>query len=498
MSIPESVSAHIAARPESPALIWQRRELTYGELGALVHDAGSALRDLTVTDGIPVAILARKSPQAIALILACLAARRPFLLLSVDLGHLVRDELAGRAGCSHLLAPGPGDPPFTAVPLRAGARIDAGSASPALAPGTTFLLTTSGSTGLPKIVPISAAAAGRFTAWGGAHFGIQPGRAVLSYAPLNFDLCLLDVWTTLAWGACVVLVDQHESTRANRLLDLIDEHTVRLIQAVPLFYQLVVEAVRLEPRQFPGVEHLVITGDTLPLENVSALAEIFPAATLHNLYGCTETNDSLIGEIDLPDALRRGALPLGGPLPGVQIRLMSADGEAIVGPGIGELWVSTPFQTAGYLDAALDGEKFVADAGDPESSAVFFRTGDVVRRHEDGALTIEGRRDFQVKVHGVRINLQEIEAVLLAHPHVLEAVVVAAPEEAVGYRLHALVRSSPRARINGLTLREHCAARLPRPAIPSTMRIIDESLPRTSTGKIDRTRIAEFVACPAN
>ncbi|MEU1114303.1 AMP-binding protein [Streptomyces sp. NPDC005866] len=139
------------------------------------------------------ALPAVKSPRTIAVILACLLARRPLLLPSPDLGTDVVERLYEQAGVGHVLAPG--RPP--AARRSPGADLT----------GTALLLTTSGSTGLPKIVPLSGAALDRFAAWAGDAFGIGPGTTVLNYAPLNFDVCLLDVWTTLARGGRVVLVD---------------------------------------------------------------------------------------------------------------------------------------------------------------------------------------------------------------------------------------------------------------------------------------------------
>jgi acyl-coenzyme A synthetase/AMP-(fatty) acid ligase len=207
---------------------------------------------------------------------------------------------------------------------------------------------------------------------------------------------------------------------------------------------------------------------------------MFPSAQLHNVYGCTETNDSLMGP------LKPGAtVTLGEPLPGVRTLLMGSDGP-IAGEGVGELWVHTPFQTAGYLHGA-QADRFVDRAG-----LRYFRSGDLVRRHPDGALTIVGRTDFQVKVAGQRVNMQEVEQCLLAHPEVLEAAVVAVDDERYGRRLHAAVHRRPGSALDSLQLRRHCVERLSSGAgVPKTMAIGDQALPRTSTGKVDRNRIKE-------
>jgi acyl-coenzyme A synthetase/AMP-(fatty) acid ligase len=357
-----------------------------------------------------------------------------------------------------------------------------------------LLLTTSGSTGVPKLVPIAQPAIDRFASWAGPHFAIDAGTAVLNCAPLNFDLCLLDIWTSLARGATVVLVDQVETTHAGRLLDLLLAQEVAVVQAVPLCLRLLVEAARERGRRIGCVEQLIVTGEALRPAALEALGETFSAAVMHNVYGCTETNDSFCDEIDLADVRRRGASPIGRPLPGVRARLVGDGGAIVAGAGVGELWVSTPFQTSGYLDASLNAGRFVAgvDAGDPLRT--YFRTGDLVRRHADGELTVEGRADLQVKVRGVRVDRAAIEGVLAEHPAVAEAAVLTSDDEAAGTLLHAVVGRRPGAALDGLALRAHCAAHLPLAAIPARMTLVDRPLPRTSTGKLDRAALGRELA----
>src|SRR5690606_13731176 len=117
----------------------------------------------------------------------------------------------------------------------------------------------------------------------------------------------------------------------------------------------------------------------------------------------------------------------------------------------------------------------------------WFRTGDLVHRDADGRIVVVGRVDFQVKVRGVAINTAEVERALLAHPEVLEAAVVAVPDPVAGRRLLCAARRSPGSGLNSLGLRGHCAALLPSAGIPSEMWIVDAPLPKTSTGKVDRS-----------
>jgi acyl-coenzyme A synthetase/AMP-(fatty) acid ligase len=257
-----------------------------------------------------------------------------------------------------------------------------------------------------------------------------------------------------------VLVDPDRATSGPALLDLLAHHEVNVVQAVPMCYELMVAAAeKVGHAGLRSVDQAVVTGDALHPARLTDLARLFPAARLSNVYGCTETNDSFRCVLDTEMA-SAPSLPIGEPLPGVRALLVREDGSVLDGPGVGELLVSTPFQTPGYLDAP---DRFVAH---PEGADElrYFRSGDLVRRTASGAL-------------------------LLDHANVLEAAAVAVPDQHTGHRLHVLVRTD--GKTNSLVLRKHCADRLPPAAIPSTMRVTEDALPRTSTGKVDRKHITE-------
>ncbi|GAB3439478.1 AMP-binding protein [Actinophytocola sediminis] len=480
----EAFLTQVDTRPNAPALVWHGEETTYRELYEMATKAGAQLVGLDLAQDEPVGVLAKKSPAAIALVLACVLAGRRFLLPSPAFAERTLTALFARGGCRYALVPDsdplvipPADGP---PPLRV---VDQTNVS--------FMLTTSGSTGLPKVVPLSQSGVDRFIGWAAETFQIGPGRSVLNYAPLNFDLCLLDIWATLAHGGRVVLVDPALAANGYHLLDLLSREEVHVVQAVPMFYGLLLYAVmaRDPERTFPTVEHVMFTGDAMPDCTLEQLPPVFPAARLYNIYGCTETNDSFIHEVERETAGTTGALPIGNPLPGATAAIVGADGETLTGSGMGELYVSTPFQTTGYLNRADQDHRF---GGHPSGwdELRYFRTGDLVRRNAAGEVFLVGRSDFQVKVRGVAINTAEVERALVDHPDVLEVAVITRHDDLTGNELLCAVRRAPDSGLNILGLRKHCARRLPRAAIPSVMRIVDEPLPKTSTGKVDRNAIS--------
>ncbi|MBT2507197.1 AMP-binding protein [Streptomyces sp. ISL-98] len=483
-----------ALRPHGTALVFREERVSYRDLLSTAENLRKQLADLGLPAGRPLAVSAKKSPGAIALVIALLMEQRQILLPSPELGEDVLQTLGRQASCSHILtvsydADG-GDRATVEAREVTGPPGAEGFVLPPTAQASLFL-TTSGSTGTPKIVPLLGTAVDNFLDWGAEQFAVAAGSAVLSYAPLNFDLSLLDIWSTLAAGGKVVLVDQDRATDPAYLLGLFEQEGPELVQAVPMFFRLLAEAA--EAAQVGGLvfkqaRHVVFTGDAMPYALLTRLASLFPAARFHNLFGCTETNDSLIHTVDVERLSPDEKIPIGRPLPGVDALLLDEDGRIIPGEGTGELLVATPFQTSGYLETARNEGVFVPHP-DGAHLGAYYRTGDMVTRRRDGTYVLEGRNDFHVKVRGVRTNMQEVEQVILQHPDVREAAVVALPDELAGVKLHALVQRREGSKLGGLSLRTHCAAALPRPAIPGSIVVGDVPLPRTPTGKPDRNLI---------
>ncbi|MFE9900170.1 AMP-binding protein [Streptomyces achromogenes] len=473
------LAGHARRRPDQVALIRGEQLVTYRQLAGLAEDLAGALAGLGLDRRQPLCVPAHKTPATIALLIGAFQAGYAVLAPSPELGASARAALAAQARCSLVLTVddhGVLDTSPVVADERAARGFD--PVDPATAP---LLLTTSGSTGTPKIVPIPDDAFERFADWAADRFGLTERDTLLSYAPLNFDLSLLDVWTALRLGARSVLVAQESSADARHLQELVTRHEVTFVQGVPMLHRLLTQ----DGAVHPGVRTVISTGDALPPTLLRQLGTAFPGAGFHNVFGCTETNDSFLHDID--PARAGEETPIGRPLPGVRALLLDDEGRILDGPGTGELLVTTPFQTHGYLERSRNEGVFVAapDGGDE----VFYRTGDLVSRDADGLYRLRGRTDFQVKVRGVRTNVQEVENVLAAHPDVAEAAVVAIPDAEAGYRLHAQVTRRPGTSLTSLRLRTHSAERLPRHAIPSSVLVGDVPLPRTSTGKPDRNLI---------
>ncbi|MFJ6615696.1 AMP-binding protein [Streptomyces sp. NPDC091289] len=478
----QAFSRHVHEQPDSIALVFAGQQVTYADLERLTRRATADLDGAGFGSVRALCVPAHKSPETVALLLAAWRQGVNTLVPSPGLGAAALATLTAQAH-GPLLA--------TAV-TGGGVSLSREESDPALADGfsipdpeeSLLTLTTSGSTGVPKLVPVRTEAFDRFADWATEKFGIDGGTRALSFSPLNFDLALLDVWAVLEAGGTVVLADAGASGDAGYLRDLAQRNEVTLVQGVPLLHRL----LAADGARYPAVRTVVFTGESVSEQGLHDTFAACPAARFHNVFGCTETNDSFIHDID-PDAYTH-PLPIGVPIDGTDAVLLieGADGtEVLRGPGTGELLVHTPFQTCGYLEQARNAQTFMPDPRG--GGAMFYRTGDLVHRDADGRHFLQGRTDFQVKVRGVRTNTLEVETVLGAHPDVVEAAVVALPCPEAGTRLHAEVVRRDGTSLSTLGLRAYAAKHLPRHAVPSSVGLARTPLPKTPTGKPDRNSI---------
>ena len=342
---------------------------------------------------------------------------------------------------------------------------------------TGLLLPTSGTTGVPKLVKITFQGMMNFAKWARTILPTGTSCRVLSYAPLNFDLSLLEVWSPLIAGGRVVVADESKMTHSAYLRKLIEEQQVNVLQGVSGLYRTLLQG---SSSSLNYIKLTIITGEKFPLSLVHQIIKLLPGSKLMNIYGSTETNDSFVAILDKEKLSSIETLPIGQRLPGVEFTIdLSHDHDK------GELLVHTPFMSAGYCDKNKTAEKFFTD----EHGRRWFRTGDLASVNNNGELQLHGRIDHQIKVDGVRINLSDIEMVLLLHPDIRAAVVWARVNDLGENRVTAVINTINSKDISPLSLRKYCSEHLPTAAIPKRMWITDEEIPLGNNGKYDTAKL---------
>ena len=343
-----------------------------------------------------------------------------------------------------------------------------------------YVIFTSGSTGRPRGVAVSHASLAASTAARRVTYAEPPSRFLLT-SSIGFDSSIVGLFWPLVSGGTIVLPGEDDVHDVDRLADVIARHGVTHLLMVPSLYRALLTR---SSERLGSLRTAIVAGEACA-PDVAALHRSALASTpLFDEYGPTEaTVWSSVHHITDAD---RASIPIGRPVAGVTLRVADAAGaQAPVGVA-GELLVSGPTVTNGYLnDVEATAERFV-EIDDRR----WYRTGDLVRVDDRGLIEFVGRVDDQLNVGGVRLEPGEVEAVLKARPEIADAVVVASAN-ARG-RLVAHVEAN---HLDEAALRRDLAGLLPSTHVPNRI-VAHDRLPRTSHGKLDRAAAAQLAVDP--
>jgi amino acid adenylation domain-containing protein len=329
-----------------------------------------------------------------------------------------------------------------------------------------YVLYTSGSTGAPKGVMIEHRSVCNTLAAAIADFALDGADRVLQLAPLSFDPSIWQIFGTWAAGGCVVLPPPGAERDPDEIAADIRTHRVSVLIGVAHGTALRI-AVSGGSSVSPALRDRFRARD-LPLYNVYGPTEASIQVTTHPCAGDDE----------------RPFVPLGAAIANMRVDVLDADRVPVAAGEIGELYLGGIGVARGYLHRdALTAERFVPDPRASEPDARMYRTGDLGRLHADGAIEFVGRVDDQVKVRGVRIELDEIGGVLESHPQVRSAVAVVSDD-----RIHAFVIARTADDALPTELRAHARSMLAPAAVPATVTLID-AFPVQPSGKVDRAAL---------
>ncbi|MFT3769045.1 MAG: amino acid adenylation domain-containing protein [Minicystis sp.] len=481
--------ARAAAAPDAIALLFEGRAVSYRGIAARAHAVTRRLHARGVGRGARVGLFAERSPEAVAGILGVLAAGAAYVPLNPAYPHERLAFMIEDARLDVLLADARSAP--RAPPSRAAVEpLDAPDApGEAVISGVTavepaWVIYTSGSTGRPKGVVGSHRGVVNRCAWMWQRFPFRPGEVSCHRTTLSFSDSLWEIFGPLLQGVpSLVLPDARVHDLSLFLGALRDARVSRLVVVPSLLRALLDVAPDLGAR-LPDLAIVVTSGEALPPDLAARFHRAMPGRTLLNIYGSTEVSaDATWAEV--PDDPGAG-VTIGVPIANTRAHVLDAAGHPAPFGVPGELAIGGDAVTLGYLDRPdLTAERFVRDPFSEEPGARLFRTGDRVRRRASGEIEILGRRDDQVKVRGVRVELGDVRAALLDHPEVREAAVVARPDARGELRLVAYVvargAEAPKAGDLAAFLRD----RLPAPEVPSAYVPLD-ALPHLPNGKLDR------------
>ncbi|WP_329571195.1 non-ribosomal peptide synthetase [Kitasatospora sp. NBC_01266] len=481
-TLPALVEAAVDRWPTAPALSAAGLRLSFAE--AETHANRLAHRLIARGAG-PGELVALLLPRSADMVLAQLAvAKAGAAFLPVDPNYpderielMLRDAapaltLDAKEVAALLAAPPDGVPAHRPT--------DADRTRPLDLDDPAYVIYTSGSTGTPKGVVITHRGLAAFAAAEAEHYQVAPGDRVLAFATPSFDAAVLELCMALPHGARLVVPAPGP---------LLGAQLAEVLRAERITHTLLPPAALATvpsdtPGTLPDLKTLVVGADACSADLVARWA---PHHRMVNSYGPTEA--TVVATWSAPLVADGAAPPIGRALPATGAYLLDARLRPVPDGVAGELWLSGPSLARGYLGRpGLTAARFAADPFGPPGSRMY-RTGDRARRDSQGELHYLGRTDHQLKLRGHRIEAGEVEAALVRHPAVLDAVVSVREDEPGLPRLVAHLLAAPGAQApTGAELRALAARRLPGYMVPSAFAVLDR-FPLTENGKTDRAAL---------
>ncbi|MFL0810902.1 MAG: amino acid adenylation domain-containing protein [Agarilytica sp.] len=494
--------------PDRPAVVEPGKgSISYADFSNLTDRVRDRLVQLGVTPGDRVGIMLHKSIDSVACIYGILKTgaayvpvdvtgpvpRAAYILSNceVDVVFVEKglieslaaeiEKLEGNTTLIELDEPGMGE--------ALSAALDAEDQKQAASPVDTYqsedsdlayILYTSGSTGLPKGVPLTHNNGTAFVEWCSAVFTPTEEDRFSAHAPFHFDLSILDLYTPIKHGAAIVLLGEELGKEPARLAQVFEDEKISVWYCAPSILTMLLQFGEIATKDLSHTRAILFAGEVFPVGHLRNLMKAIPHPKYYNLYGPTETN--VCTYCPVPEDFTTSEdsnLPIGPVCEHLNALVVDTDGNEVARGEIGELIISGGNVMAGYWNLPEQ----TAKAFFQKTDGQYYRTGDLVTEDEQARFTYVGRRDRMIKKRGFRVELGEIEAKLHLHENILEAAVVAVSNDE-GVQVHAHYVTKDSKKISVIKLKKFCSEHLPVYMVPDSF-TLHEAMPKTSTDKTD-------------
>lgn len=504
----ELIESQADRSPDAIALICEEGELSYRELDRRANQLACHLRNLGVVPDMLVGLCTGRSLDMVVGILAILKAggayapldpsfpreRLSFILSDAQVQLVVTQtahaDLFLKTGAQVVCADGDSELIRNLPGTRLGRRTSAES--------TALVIYTSGSTGSPKGVVITHENLFHFVRLAGEAHEVTEGDVYLQSAPIVYIVSVRQLMVPLTRGAKVVIANLEQMHDPQMMFELIKKQAISLIDVTPSFWRACIQHLadlpEVERRELldNSLRRIVSVGEALssdiPYEWRSRFGH---NAELMNNFGQTEAT-GMVATYRIPEDVQASdeVVPLGTAMPESLLYILDSEQNRMPTGEPGEIYISSPCLTRGYLNRPeLTAEKFIPNPFQDGLSSRLYRTGDMGRMREDGIIEFVGRIDHQVKIRGQRLELGEVEAVLLRHTSVRECVVVSRGDRADEKYLAAYIVADDKS-LSTSDLRQFVRDLLPEYMVPSAFVFLDH-MPLTPSGKLDRLALPD-------
>jgi amino acid adenylation domain-containing protein len=492
--IHELFEEQVRRAPDDVVVVYRDEEFTYRELNRRANLLAHRLHGLGVKADTPVGLFLDRSVETIVGLLGILKAGGAYLILDPQspperLSFIVNDANLKVVLTEQRLLDRWTAPSVTFLCLDDSLASHAGEQdgpleSEVACTNLAYVVYTSGSTGYPKGIEVTHRSVVRLI-FATASLGQSRNEVFLQLAPLTFDASTYEIWAPLLRGGRCILFPENTLT-ASGLGEVIRKNAITTLWlTASLFHTLIDEA----PEVLSTIRTLLIGGEPVSVSHVRRALMLLPATKMINGYGPTEgTTFTCLYRI--PSQLDPGvsSIPIGRPIANTRVYVLDPHLNPCPVGVPGELCIAGDGLARGYLNRPeLTAKQFLPDPFSHDPDARIYKTGDLARYQADGNVEFLGRQDQQVKVRGFRIELAEIEAVLLEHP-VIQAAVVVAQEYHGSKRLVAHFVPKPGSSYTKPELLAFLRRRLPEYMLPAQL-VCADRFPTLANGKIDRNSL---------
>lgn len=343
---------------------------------------------------------------------------------------------------------------------------------------------TSGSTGVPKGVVISHRSVIDFIDKFTSIFNFKETDMIANQAPFDFDVSVKDIYSSIKMGATLVVVPKKYFSSPAKLLDYICHNKVTTLTWAVSALCLLTTFHALDYKVPETVEKVIFSGEVMPLKHLNIWMDKLPNAMFVNIYGPTEITCNCTYHI-IDRNRDYDKIPIGKALPNERVFLLNDDNEEIKEKNIsGEICVLGTSLALGYYNNEIQSNKsFTLNPNNKNYLELIYHTGDLAYYDENNDLIFNGRKDFQIKYQGHRIELEEIDKALMDIKEVIRACTIFDEEKSKLYGFYI-------GNIDKIELHKQLSTNLPIYMVPSKLIQMDE-FPMTKNGKIDRKKLME-------
>ena len=512
------IEAQAQRTPDAIAIQHGQQKVTYREFNERANQLAHYLRTLGVGPDVPVGICLPSSISLAVCFLAVLKAngaclpldpaypkdRLQFMVQDARIPVLLSNETlsADLAGSDVKVVCV--DSAWQSIARESRSNPENGATTENLA----YLIYTSGSTGKPKGVMLPHRGLVNYITAVVKLYGLTAGDRQVQFSSISFDIAIEEMYPTWTAGATLILRSDDFSLAGPEFLHWARQQKLTLMTMATAYWHELVHELSENGTALPESLRLVVVGgEKAQIPALEAWRKVAGGRVRWiNTYGPTEAS-VIATSYELPSSgPPPSPLPIGRPVSNTRIYILDENLQPVPVGESGELHIGGDGLARGYLNAPdMTASKFIRDPFSLDPSARLYKTGDLARYLPDGQIEFVGRRDFQVKIRGFRVEPGEIEAVLMRHESIRQAIVMV-QEDRNGKRLVGYLVAGAGKSIRGADVRKYLKGELPDYMVPAAFVFVEE-LPLTPNGKVDRRALkalpidetpAEDYAAPAD